>query len=307
MLGPARPAMACVTFPAGPIPRHWTQPTRNRERHPSVTSASRKKREQTAGQSSPDPGRPSCPDVATRLTVSVVIPAYNEQQRLPPYLAAICEHFDHELAGCYEVIVVDDGSSDGLVDDLKRGADHFPQLRVVSHPENRGKGAAVRTGVLEASGRFVLFADADGATPIEEESRLRSRLQCGADIAIGSRQVAGVGVRQNRHPLRRLIGKAFAAMAKWMFGLSVRDTQCGFKMFRRQVAAELFPQLREEGYYLDLELLILADRCGYRIEEVPINWADQPGSRMSFARELGPMIGAFRRLRRLKRNGPEKP
>lgn len=243
--------------------------------------------------------------MGTRLAVSVVIPAYNEQQRLPPYLAAIRDHFDHELAGCYEVIVVDDGSSDGLVDELERGADHFPQLRVVRHPQNRGKGAAVRTGVLEASGRFVLFADADGATPIEEESRLRSRLQSGADIAIGSRQIASAGVQRNRHPLRWLIGKSFAVTAKWLFGLSVRDTQCGFKMFRHQVAVELFPQLREDGYYLDLELLILADRCGYRIEEVPINWADQPGSRMSFARELGRMIGAFRRLRRLKRNEPD--
>lgn len=238
--------------------------------------------------------------MATRLTVSVVIPAYNEQQRLPPYLESIREHFDHELAGCYEVIVVDDGSSDGLVDELRKGADRFPQLRVICHPQNRGKGAAVRTGVLEAGGRFVLFADADGATPIEEECRLRARLLSDADIAIGSRQVASAGVQRNRHPVRNLVGKSFARLARRMFGLSVCDTQCGFKMFRRQVATELFPQLREEGYYFDLELLILADRCGYRVKEVPINWADQPGSRMSFARELGRMIGAFRRLRKLK-------
>ncbi len=231
----------------------------------------------------------------------MVIPAYNEQQRLPPYLHAIREHFDQELAGCYEVIVVDDGSRDGLADDLMKGADQFPQLRVIRHPQNRGKGAAVRTGVLEAAGRFVLFADADGATPIEEECRLRRELQCGADIAIGSRRVAGAGVRRNRHPLRSLIGRSFAGLARRLLGLPVRDTQCGFKMFRRQVAVELFPQLREEGYYFDLELLILADRCGYRVKEVPINWADQPGSRMSFARELGRMVGAFRRLRRLQK------
>jgi len=243
-------------------------------------------------------------DVNTKLTVSVVIPAYNEEQRLPPYLESIREHFDGDVVGCYEVIVVDDGSTDGLADELKRTAEQFPQLRIVSHAENRGKGAAVRSGVAAARGRYVLFADADGATPIEEERRLRTPLQADADIAIGSRRVASAEVQRNRHPLRGLVGKSFAGLARLMLGLSVRDTQCGFKMFRHEVAARLFPQMREEGYYFDLELLILADRCGYRVIEVPINWADQPGSRMSFGREVGQMIGAFRRLRRLRKRGP---
>lgn len=266
-----------------------------------MTSASQENSERPVGESSPHAAPPSCRNVATRLTVSVVIPAYNEAQRLPPYLEAIREHFDHDLVGCYEVIVVDDGSTDGLADQLKTTAETFPQLRIVSHPQNRGKGAAVRSGVLAAQGRYVLFADADGATPIEEERRLRTRLQSDADIAIGSRRVASAEVARNRHPLRGLVGKSFAGLARRLLGLSVRDTQCGFKMFRQEVAAKLFPQMRETGYYFDLELLILADRYGYRVKEVPINWADQPGSRMSFAREIGHMIGAFRRLRRLRK------
>ncbi len=269
-----------------------------------MTSASQDNSKHPVEQGSPSGTQPADTDVATTLTVSVVIPAYNEQQRLPPYLAAIREHFDHELVGCYEVIVVDDGSTDGMADELKKAAEGFPQLRIVGHSHNRGKGAAVQTGVLEARGRFVLFADADGATPIEEERRLREQLQADGDIAVGSRRVAGAGVRHNRTPLRGLVGKSFAGLARWMLGLSVRDTQCGFKMFRHQVAAQLFPQLRETGYYFDLELLILADRCEYRVIELPINWADQPGSRMSFAREVGRMIAAFRRLRRLRKTKP---
>ena len=248
-----------------------------------------------------------CSNVATTLTVSVVIPAYNEKKRLPPYLESIRKHFDSDLEGCYEVIVVDDGSTDGMEGELNRWADGFPQLQTVRHPENRGKGAAVRTGVLEARGRYILFADADGATPIEEERRLRAQLLANAHIAIGSRRVASTEVARNRNPFRGLIGKSFAALARLALGLSVRDTQCGFKMFRQDVASNLFPQMREEGYYFDLEMLILAERYGYRVVEVPINWADQPGSRMSFTREIGSMIAAFWRLRRLRKTLKPEP
>ena len=237
--------------------------------------------------------------------MSVVIPAYNEEKRLPPYLESIRRHFDSDLAGCYEVIVVDDGSSDGMADDLKRRAEGFPQLRIVKHAQNRGKGAAVKTGVLAARARYVLFADADGATPIEEEGRLRSQLRSDVDIAIGSRRAASTEVERNRNPLRGVVGKSFAGLARLLLGLSIRDTQCGFKMFRHEVAVKLFPQMREEGYYFDLEMLILAGHYGYRVVEVPINWADQPGSRMSLVREVGSMIGAFRRLRRLRMTKPE--
>jgi dolichyl-phosphate beta-glucosyltransferase len=277
----------------------------NRERPLSVTSASQENSEGPVDHPVDDGADSSCSGVATTLTVSVVVPAYNEEKRLPPYLESIRQHFDSDLAGCYEVIVVDDGSTDGMADLLERRAEGFPQLRIVGHSENCGKGAAVRTGVLAARGRYVLFADADGATPIEEERRLRAQLQSDVDIAIGSRRVASTEVARNRNPFRGVVGKSFAGLARLLLGLSVRDTQCGFKMFRHEVAVKLFPQMREEGYYFDLEMLILADRYGYRVVEVPINWADQPGSRMSFAREIPSMIGAFRRLRRLRRSKPE--
>lgn len=278
------------------------RPAWNRKRRPSVTPDTQQDNERPANRLVDNRDGPPCLNTATTLTVSVVIPAYNEQKRLPPYLESIRHHFDSDLVGCYEVIVVDDGSTDGMADDLRRRAETFPQLRILAHSDNRGKGAAVRSGVLAARGRYVLFADADGATPIEEERRLRSRLQADADIAVGSRRVASTEVATNRNPFRGIVGKSFACLAKLLLGLSVRDTQCGFKMFRHEVAAKLFPQMREEGYYFDMEMLILADRYGYRVIEVPINWADQPGSRMSLARELANMIAAFRRLRQLKKS-----
>ena len=230
-----------------PIPYPATSPARDSEvrigeRYSSVTSASRKNTDQTADQPVENGTDRPCSGVATTLTVSVVIPAYNEEQRLPPYLESIRQHFDSDLAGCYEVIVVDDGSSDGMADDLKQRAEEFPQLRIVEHAQNRGKGAAVRTGVLAARGRYVLFADADGATPIEEEGRLRSQLRSDADIAIGSRRVVSTEVERNRNPLRGVVGKSFAGLARLLLGLSIRDTQCGFKMFRHEVAVKLFPK-----------------------------------------------------------------
>ncbi|NLZ00361.1 MAG: glycosyltransferase family 2 protein [Pirellulaceae bacterium] len=234
------------------------------------------------------------------ILLSVVIPAYNEAQRLPPYLDAIRRYGEGVFADRYEVIVVDDGSTDGLDEVLRHAAEGFARLRTIRHPKNRGKGAAVRTGALAAAGRCVLFADADGATPIEEERRLRSLIESGADLAVGSRRIAGDVVCQ-RHAIRRLVGAAFARLAQTALRVSVSDPQCGFKMFRREVAQELFSRSREDGYYFDLELLILAERLGYRAAEAPIQWSEQPGSRLSFSAALGGMWGAFRRLRGLRR------
>ena len=162
-------------------------------------------------------------------------------------------------------------------------------------PEEPWQGRRSRTGTLAATGRFVLFADADGATPIEEESRLRSLVESGADLAVGSRRIAGDVVCQ-RHAIRRLVGAAFAQLAQAALRVSVSDPQCGFKMFRREVAQELFSRSREDGYYFDLELLILAERLGYRAAEAPIQWSNgwKPDELFHCT---GGMWGAFRRLR----------
>ena len=232
------------------------------------------------------------------ITLSVIIPAYNEARRLPPYLASVRQHLDRRYEGSYEVIVVDDGSGDGLSDVLAGLAADWPQLVVIEHPANRGKGAAVRTGMLAARGQLLLFADADGATPIDQEERLSRAVRAGADLAVGSRLVAGRDVTRRRTWIRGLAGRTFASFARRLVQTPVRDTQCGFKMFRREVGRKLFSLGRESGYLFDLELLGLADRLGYRVTEVPVTWCDVPGGHLSLTGELGRVLLGLVRLRR---------
>jgi len=226
-----------------------------------------------------------------------VLPAYNEAARLPPFLATVHAYLDG-LGQSYELIVVDDGSQDGLAGELERRARAWPQLRVMRHPENRGKGAAVRTGVLAARGELLLFADADGATPIEEHARLEAAIEAGADLAIGSRRLPGPGVRRERHLFRGLSGALFAVIARLVLGLPVSDTQCGFKMFRGAVGRRLFSITREDRFLFDLELLALAGRLGYRTVEVPINWREIPFGSFHPLRELPRLVTGLWRLRR---------
>ena len=230
--------------------------------------------------------------------LSLVIPAYNEAARLPPYLAQVRQHLEGRYAGAYEVIVVDDGSRDGLPDVLARLAPGWPELAVMHHGANRGKGAAVRTGMLAARARLLLFADADGATPIDEEAKLAEAMGAGADVAVGSRLADGPGVTRQRTWSRGLAGRLFARFARWWLGISVRDTQCGFKMFRREAGRKLFSMSRESGYLFDLELLVLARQLGYRVAEVPVNWADVPGGHLSLVRALPGILVGLGRLRR---------
>jgi dolichyl-phosphate beta-glucosyltransferase len=230
-------------------------------------------------------------------SLSVVLPAYNELRRLPPYLTAIRAHLDAQQ-NAYEVIVVDDGSTDHLTEHLRDLSPSWPQLRIIEHSENRGKGAAVRTGMLAGEGQRLLFADADGATPIEEQGRLQAAIEAGADVAIGSRLVNARDVARRRTWSRALVGRAFARVARTTLGLSWRDTQCGFKMFRKTAAHHLFPLVQEAGYLFDLELLALAQRLGYRVVEVPINWSDMPGSQMNMTRDAWGIVKGLWRLRR---------
>lgn len=230
--------------------------------------------------------------------LSVILPAYNESQRLPPFLAAVREHLDTHYENRYEVLVVDDGSDDDLDGVLAMAAERWPALELIRHPKNRGKGAAVRTGMLAARGDLVLFADADGATPIEEEVKLTEAIHQGADLAIGSRLLAAAEATRRRSWSRGLAGPWFAALARWWLGVGVRDPQCGFKMFRREAARELFQRSKESRYLFDLELLVLARQLDYRVVEVPVNWTEIPGGHLNLVRELIKMPLALWRLRR---------
>lgn len=214
---------------------------------------------------------------------SVVIPAYNEAARLPRYLRQVVSYFDGRDEP-YEILVVDDGSTDDTAARVREEQAAHPAVELLSLETNQGKGAAVRAGMRRATGALRLMADADGATPIGEVKRLEAAVHGGADLAVASRALRdpSVVVRARLH--RRLSGQVFIAAARALGVRQVVDTQCGFKLFRGEVADELFGALRTDGFGFDVELVLRAERHGYRIAEVPVNWTDQPGSKVGVFR-----------------------
>jgi dolichyl-phosphate beta-glucosyltransferase len=231
---------------------------------------------------------------------SVVIPALNEGDRLPPYLDRVVTYFEGRSEP-YEVIVVDDGSSDDTIEVVQRCAREHPAVRAVALGWHQGKGAAVQRGMLGSSGMFRLFTDADGATPIEEVKRFEPALAAGADVVIGSRAAHDPSVAVVASPHRVVAGRVF----NWMVGRlgldGVSDTQCGFKLFVGHVADDLFGRLSTTGLGFDVELLLLARAAGYRIAEVPVNWTDQPGGKVGVLRHgLGMVLEIVKARWRLK-------
>jgi dolichyl-phosphate beta-glucosyltransferase len=184
-------------------------------------------------------------------------------------------------------LVVDDGSRDDTSLVVKKFAEVHSAVQVYRLPVCKGKGAAVRYGMQSATGSLQLFADADGATPIGELARLENALAEGADIAIGSRALAArlPGFTVDARLSRSVLGSLFNAAVRHNGLPGISDTQCGFKLFRRAVAQELFACVSIEGFGFDLELLYLARQRGYRIAEVPVNWSDQPGSKVRVVRD----------------------
>jgi dolichyl-phosphate beta-glucosyltransferase len=229
--------------------------------------------------------------------ISIVVPAYNELGRLPAYLDRIRVHCQTSFDSAYEVIVVDDGSSDGLGEYLQQASEGWNELVVARHGINQGKGAAVRTGVLNARGALILFADADGATPVGEEQKLRHAIERGADIAVGSRVGGDQEAAVQRGWARAAQSWAFRQFVHRSLPMPIADTQCGFKMFRREVGKQLFAACDEDGFLFDLFVLRLAMMLGYRVEEVPVAWHDVAGSRL---RPIRDPLAMWRGLRQLE-------
>jgi dolichyl-phosphate beta-glucosyltransferase len=210
---------------------------------------------------------------------SVVIPAFNEARRLPRYLAEVVTYFDGRDEG-YEVLIADDGSTDGTQDAVAPMVRANGPVRVLRRDRNEGKGSAVRWGMLAARGDYRLFTDADGATPIGEVKRLEAALTGGAEVAVGSRALPdpSVCVVARRH--RVVAGRVFGWVVRRLGLPGIADSQCGFKAFTAKAAVDLFERLRTPGFGFDVELLFLARASGYRIAEVAVNWTDQPGSKV---------------------------
>ena len=226
----------------------------------------------------------------------MVIPAYNEAQRLPAYLSEVVAYFDGR-GELYEVIVVDDGSADETAARVLEAQSIHPAVTLHRLAENRGKGFAVRAGMRAARGDLRLMADADGATPIAEVKRLETVIQAGADLAVGSRALPDPSVRREVRIHRKVSGEIFNFFARRMGVGDVTDTQCGFKLFRGAVAEALFGELETTGFGFDVELLMLARRRRYRVIEVAINWADQPGSKVEVLRDGPRMLAQIVRAR----------
>jgi len=226
------------------------------------------------------------------LDLSVVIPAYNEAGRIIPTIGAFAAHLaQHDLA--WELIVSDDGSTDAT-HDLVRLIDHA-NAWFLEAGANAGKGAAVRKGVKAATGRMILFADADCSTPAAELDRLIAELDAGVDIAIGSR--ADTATVENRSPLRRVLTWGLRTIVRVSLRVAVKDTQCGFKLFQADAARRLFAAQTVDGFSFDLELLYLAERLGMKVAEVPVRWYDAPGSKVDARKEIGRFLASIARIR----------
>lgn len=215
----------------------------------------------------------------TSEDISIVIPAYNESARLGRTLDRVL-NFIREREWDAEVIVVDDGSSDGTADLVRAYAQRDGIVSLVQNPGNRGKGYSVRNGVLHARGATILFSDADLSSPIEEAPKLIEALNAGADIAIGSRWIRSELQTQRQSVARQVMGRGFNLLLRMLLGLSFKDTQCGFKAFRRGAAHALFPMQSVEGWGFDPEILFLASRMGFKVAEVPVVWAHDEGTRI---------------------------
>ena len=230
--------------------------------------------------------------------LSIVMPAYNEAARIGKSLAEVLR-FAAAYPGGAEVIVVDDGSTDAtvrVVEGYLPGAG--AALKLLRHPANRGKGAAVRTGFDAAAGDIVLFTDADLSAPIAEAPRLIELIRANAcDIAIGSRALNPSLIRVNQTWVRRTMGRTFNRLVRVWTGLPIRDTQCGFKAFRRDIVASIFAAQRVQGFAFDVELLYLAAGRGLRIVEVPVTWNHVADSRVSLLADSAAMFGELVRIR----------
>jgi dolichyl-phosphate beta-glucosyltransferase len=223
--------------------------------------------------------------MTVRLEYSVVVPALDEESRIERTLQDMVAYFRGRKTAA-EIVVVDDGSRDATSSVVARVSHRCPEVRLIRLAQNHGKGYAVRTGVVNARGARVLLADADGATPIAELARLEPLLDGGAAIAVGSRVVTpGAGVTVRRRWYRHLMGRTFHFLVRSLTVRDLQDTQCGFKLFRGSVAHDLFSRMRMSGFSFDVEVLLMAQRRGYRIAEVPVNWTHQPGSKVRVVRD----------------------
>lgn len=232
--------------------------------------------------------------------LSVIIPAYNEAKRLPLTLIDIDRHLSKEEFS-YEILVVNDGSKDATSEIVRRFSFLMENLKVVDLAENKGKGAAVRQGMLSAKGNWRLFMDADNSTAVSEFAKMLPYFKEDYNIVIGSRSVRGAKLSPPQPLYRRLVGKLGNLLIQFLLLRGIWDSQCGFKCFSEEAAERIFPLTKINGWSFDIEVLALARHFGYRIKEIPVFWSNSFFSHVAPSSYLQVLLGMIKIWWRLKR------
>lgn len=233
------------------------------------------------------------------MYLSVIIPVYNEESRLPKTLREIDKYLSRQTYD-YEIIVVSDGSTDKTVEIVRNLMTEIKNLKILDFKENRGKGFGVRQGMLEAKGDYRLFTDADNSTSIDQVEKMWPEFNKGYDIVIGSRDVKGAILDPPQPWIRKVIlGEGFKLFRKIIIGLwRIEDSQCGFKGFTKKAAENIFPRSAINRWAFDPEILIIGKLLGYKIKEVPVYWKNDPESKVKFKG----MVEMARDLLKIRRN-----
>ena len=232
--------------------------------------------------------------------LSIVVPAYNEARRLPPALEKLAA-FCRDLGRSYEVLVIVERSTDGTLEIAARFAAQQAHFQAVDNGAQRGKGHAVRSGMLRARGEFVFYMDADLSVPLAAVPEFLARFESAprADVLLGNRQHAMSRITRRQSWLRRTMGQTFNRILKTCALASLHDTQCGFKAFRREAAHAIFTRQRLDGFAFDVEVLLLAERLGYKIADLPVEWINSDESKVRIFYDSLTMLRDTLRVRRL--------
>lgn len=227
--------------------------------------------------------------------LSVIIPAFNEEERIASTLKKIYDYLNEHNYN-YEILLIDDGSTDSTVELV---ANNFPNVQIVKQPQNMGKGAAVRRGMLEAKGTLRLFTDADLSTPIYELEKFLPEIENGYDIAIGNRALQNELIKEHQPFYREMMGKTFNKIVQLLVVRGISDTQCGFKLFTEKAAKEIFAKAEINGFSFDVEAVYLASKMGFKIKEIPVEWYNDDRSKVHPIFDSLKMLIEIMRIRKL--------
>jgi len=232
----------------------------------------------------------------TPVSLSLIVPAYNEAARIARPLGEMGAYLGAQ-AFSSEIVVVDDGSRDRTAPIVREVAARLPvPVRLIQYDRNRGKGYALKVGFASARGERLLFTDCDLATPLSETGRLLAALDAGYDFAIGSRKMEGAEITVHQPWLRESMGRVFTGIVRILIA-DVSDVTCGFKAFRGDVGRDIFSRIRVDDWSFDAELLLIAKRLGYRLQEVPVRWEDQAGTKVNLFRDVVNSLVGLGRIR----------